>query len=205
MTLKQATERRLMDIRSVFESGLTEHTGRLRYHEGTREIAGRGRGVKHAFPETERLKQSPAIIAKAIKRGKGVVYRQVYREAEAEMLREGFEPSKKSGGRKIVEPHKGRRYCIHCKQVHTKGQHRFHGPGAFHSTHAFAFNPRMRRWLKNPPAVKIYGKVLRIEAQKTGKHLCDSACKKAGHRYYHDFKVKPSMYGLPDGSLLIRK
>ena len=59
---------------------------------------------------------------------------------------------------------------------------------------------------RNPgQATKIYGKVLRIEAQKTGKHHCDAECKRCGHRYYHDFRVKASMYGLPDGSILIKK
>jgi len=62
------------------------------------------------------------------------------------------------------------------------------------------------RQRKNTPRMtRIYGKVLRIEAQKTGKHNCDAACVKAQHRYYHDFKVKPSMYGLPNGDLLIKK
>jgi len=69
------------------------------------------------------------------------------------------------------------------------------------------FHKRPRK--RNPVARKsrltrIYGKVLRIEAQKTGKHQCDAECKRCGHRYYHDFKVGPKMYGLPDGSLLIK-
>jgi hypothetical protein len=51
---------------------------------------------------------------------------------------------------------------------------------------------------------KIYGKVLRIEAQKTGRHFCDAECKRAGHKYYHDFRVKPTMYGLPNGDILIK-
>jgi hypothetical protein len=58
---------------------------------------------------------------------------------------------------------------------------------------------------RNPGhATKIYGKVLRIEAQKTGRHHCDAECKRCGHRYYHDFRVKPVMYGLSDGSILIK-
>jgi hypothetical protein len=56
----------------------------------------------------------------------------------------------------------------------------------------------------NPKAVLIYGTVNRIIATKTQKHICDAECKRHGHRYFHDFASKPQMYGLPDGSLLIK-
>jgi|SRR5215467_14867041 len=59
--------------------------------------------------------------------------------------------------------------------------------------------------LRNPnKPVLIYGNVQRIYATKTQNHICDADCKAHGHRYYHDFKSKPKMYGLPDGSLLIK-
>jgi len=60
---------------------------------------------------------------------------------------------------------------------------------------------------RNPGTQKpvlIYGNVQRIYAVKTQDHICDADCKAHGHRYYHDFKSKPKMYGLPDGSLLIK-
>jgi len=50
---------------------------------------------------------------------------------------------------------------------------------------------------------KIYGKVHRIMAEKSQQHICDAACKRAGHRYFHDFKTKPEMYGLVNGDILI--
>lgn len=63
-------------------------------------------------------------------------------------------------------------------------------------------NPK--RSQANPKPVLIYGKVQRIEAVKTQKHICDAECKAHGHRYFHEFSSNPKMYGLPDGSLLIK-
>lgn len=54
--------------------------------------------------------------------------------------------------------------------------------------------------------VRIYGRVIRIVAKKTGHHEhCDAECKRCGHEYVHDFKAGAVMYGQPDGSILIKK
>jgi hypothetical protein len=61
-----------------------------------------------------------------------------------------------------------------------------------------------KKYQQNPKHTLIYGKVNRIVATKTQQHQCDAACKRHGHRYYHDFSSRAQMYGLPDGSLLIK-
>jgi hypothetical protein len=66
-----------------------------------------------------------------------------------------------------------------------------------------------RQHKKNPQPkrlVRIYGRVLRIEAQKVGPHKnCDAECKRCNHKYVHDFRKGAVMYGQPDGSILIKK
>jgi hypothetical protein len=68
-----------------------------------------------------------------------------------------------------------------------------------------AMNAPKRKGQRNPKqGVLIYGNVQRIYATKTQSHICDADCKAHGHRYYHEFTSKPKMYGLPDGSILIK-
>lgn len=57
----------------------------------------------------------------------------------------------------------------------------------------------------NPPMKKIYNRVLQVFASKAGMpHHCDAKCRAAGHRYQHKFSSKACVYGLPDGSILIK-
>jgi hypothetical protein len=52
----------------------------------------------------------------------------------------------------------------------------------------------------------IYGRVLRIEAQKIGPHRCDQGCRDADHRYYHDFDddTEVKAFGMSDGSVWLK-
>jgi len=69
------------------------------------------------------------------------------------------------------------------------------------------YEPRNAR--KNPKiprgAIRIYGRCLRIEAVKLQPHTYGGKETAAGQKYYHDFTTKNAViYGLPDGSLLIK-
>ena len=67
-----------------------------------------------------------------------------------------------------------------------------------------AMNARRNRQRNPKGATLIYGQVDCIYATKKQNHVCDAECKKNGHRYFHEFSSKPKMYGLPDGTLLIK-
>lgn len=62
---------------------------------------------------------------------------------------------------------------------------------------------------KNPgpvyPVQLVYGRVLRVEAQKIGPHRCDPGCRKADHRYYHDFASSTNVqaWGMSDGTVVL--
>lgn len=63
----------------------------------------------------------------------------------------------------------------------------------------------LRREQGNPPATKIYSHCIEIRASKAGMpHKCDAACKRSNHLYKHEFKKRCCIFGLPDGSLLIK-
>jgi len=286
MNVEQATDERLAMIRDLARAGVTELTGMARREYGREgEFRGRIGGLKPMFPELETLKDSPSQIAAAIDRGSGKAYTRVRETVREALLREGYKPARRSSeGKKTVPAHPGRVYCRHCGEMHTPGQHRFHGKGAFHKTHLFGFNDPMthehakqtfadlmqtarhrtlsaaeksrlsaaRQYLrsikksvmrnreslsrakacamlrrkeyaskaqqgflgarcsgyprKNPATkgVEIYGQALDITAKKTGPHRCDAACKRVNHTYRHTFSSKPKIYGLPDGSILIK-
>jgi len=69
------------------------------------------------------------------------------------------------------------------------------------------YEPRNARRNASVPkgAVKIYGRCLRIEAVKLRVHSYGGKETGPGQKYFHDFTTKNAMiYGLPDGSLLIK-
>jgi hypothetical protein len=240
---------RLSEIRDLVHMGLAQE-------EGGEAIGKRFRGLKPSYPELEQIKDSPSAIASAIDRGEGPTFERVRDTVYRAMVRAGYPEPRKSGGRATVEPHPGRVICRHCGVMHTKGQHRFHGPGSFQKTHLFAFGDSMKnpgkgrgfyffgsftsklaakkkeakipgsfireiqgkyyvmkprqvalRRVANPKKlVRIYGRVVRVIAKKTGPHRnCDAECKACNHEYFHDFKPGAIMYGQPDGSILIKK
>lgn len=56
-----------------------------------------------------------------------------------------------------------------------------------------------------PGAVKIYDETLKIDAVKHRQHYYGGKLTAAGQRYFHSFDTKHAeIWGLPDGSLLIR-
>ncbi len=207
-SLDDAVKMRLSEIADIAESGVTEMTGKLK-REGRRsqfetggEVTGRFGGMKPAYPELNRLRAGPKEIAKSIRRGKGKAYRNVVSVVRDAMEQAGFKNrAKRKRGILRVSPHEGTSRCEHCDNLHTTSEHRFHGPGSFHKTHLWSFGKRNPR---EKLGTVIYGRVLMIQAQKTGAHRCDAECKRCNHSYYHEFQSHAVMYGLPNGDLLIR-
>lgn len=68
-----------------------------------------------------------------------------------------------------------------------------------------AHEPKTKSKTNPTNGTKIYGRCLRIEAIKTVPHTYGGKPSRAGQKYFHDFTTKNAMiYGLPDGSLLIK-
>ncbi len=143
-TLEEATEARLAEIRDIARSGVTELTGQARREYGREgAFVGRHGGMKPAYPELERIPDSPAAIARAIDRRSGVAYARIKGVVEEALEKAGYQRARRrqSAGPPVIAGHEGMPHCKHCGVPHAKGQHRSHGPGSFHRTHLFSFNP----------------------------------------------------------------
>lgn len=80
-------------------------------------------------------------------------------------------------------------------------------PGAFiHEKDGRYYVLKPKKIRTNPSnAIPIYGRVLRIEAEKTWPHEYGGKESSPSQKYFHEFTTKNAMiYGLPDGSLLIK-
>ena len=87
------------------------------------------------------------------------------------------------------------------KEAKHPGSFIFHSPNGRY----YVLKHRVKR---NPSGtkrlVKIYGRVLSVQAQKTGAHRhCDAECKQVNHKYIHDFKPGARLLGIPDGAFLM--
>ena len=162
-TLQEATAQRMAEFAALAESGITEMTGRLRREytsedpmERGGDVVGRFGGLKPAYPELMAISAGPKQIAQAIRRGKGRTFETVQQLMAAQMHKEGFEPARRrSPGRPTVAPHQSlTTRCKHCNGLHTTSQHRFHGKGALHRTHLWAFPTKPNSPRRPAPKIK---------------------------------------------------
>lgn len=139
--LNQSVDARLQEIREFVRSGATEMVGKTK-RGASGKVEGRYKGgATIMFPELA-VMRSPGEAAKAIGRGKGKVYNRLRREVIRQLAPHFPKQRIRAPEKPSVSPHpKLTRKCKLCKVAHGKGQHRFHGQGSFHSTHAFGFNP----------------------------------------------------------------
>lgn len=225
--LDQLTDSRLREIADFVGSGVTQLTGRAIVDEEGRVIGRHGGGFFKMFPELAGTSRRPGEIAKAIERGQGKVYDQVrgwVREGMADYVPA---PRRRSPEAPSVLPHKQlTRRCRRCGVPHGKGEHRFHGKGAFHRTHLWGFPklPPLNRRRRNPaelcrtcgrPAGSPYrafdktGRIERgcVDAIHTGQVYGESArfhnsafarkARKAAERYRRVTKSNPRSAGRP--------
>jgi hypothetical protein len=139
--LNQSVDARLKEIREFVRSGATEMTGKsIRGASG--KIEGRHKGgASIVYPELA-VMRSPGEASKAIGRGKGKVYQRLRREVIRQLAPHFLKQRIRRPEKPTIAAHpKLTKKCKLCKVAHGKGQHRFHGQGSFHATHAFAFNP----------------------------------------------------------------
>jgi hypothetical protein len=81
-------------------------------------------------------------------------------------------------------------------------------PGSFIHVHKGRYYVLKPKKIKSNPGRKtltlIYGRIESVNAQKTGFHRhCDAECKRAKHKYVHDFKPGAKLLGIPDGCYLV--
>jgi hypothetical protein len=125
------------------------------------DVVGRFGGLKPQYPELMAISAGPKRIAAAIRRGKGKTFDTVRGLMAGQLAKMGFEPRRRrSAGRPTVPAHPAlTKKCAHCGEAHTTSQHRFHGAGALHRTHLWAFNPAAKeKPFRIGRAEKIYYK-----------------------------------------------
>ncbi len=160
--LEESTHARLAEIADIFQSGQTELTGRAKRLD-TGEIVGRFKGgTKLMYPELRHFSESPGAIAKAIRKGKGRLYEHVEQAVREELS--GYIPEVRRRQEKpTIPPHASiRQYCSSCKIFHGKGQHRFHGAGAYLKTHLFPFHDNMRL----DHAKRIFAELMKVSRSR---------------------------------------
>jgi hypothetical protein len=155
----------------------------------------------NAVTEVRPLKQNPAPEYFRVST------RRVYEVSEdsAQRKKPRATYTKRSTALKHVNP-----FRVSTRRVYkvTKESRQREKPRATYTERSTALkhvNVKRKRKNPNEDETLIYGRLMRIEAQKTQPHRCDAACRRARHQYFHDFKKGSEIWGLPDGSLVVRK